>query len=109
MRLTCGKLLLQRDWKDWQDSEFLQLDQYFTQGMFSNPCATLLMRLSLPWSGLTTLKSSMGERRHGAPVAVLPALAWFASLTKLMLTAWSKLFLPILSHCSCKKPLDLWG
>jgi hypothetical protein len=39
MQLTHGKLLKQRDWQDWQDSEFLQLDQYYTQGMFGDPCA----------------------------------------------------------------------
>jgi hypothetical protein len=35
MRLTRGKLLKQHDWEEWQASEFLQLDQYDTQGMFS--------------------------------------------------------------------------
>ncbi len=30
MKLTRGKLLHQDDWTDWQDSEFLQLDQYDT-------------------------------------------------------------------------------
>jgi hypothetical protein len=39
MQLTHGKLLKQSDWQDWQDLEFLQLNQYFTQGMFGNPCA----------------------------------------------------------------------
>jgi hypothetical protein len=39
MHLTQGKLLKQQDWHNWQDSEFLQLDQYFTQGMFGDPCA----------------------------------------------------------------------
>jgi hypothetical protein len=33
MKLTRGKLLQQDDWTDWQDLEFLQLDQYNTQGM----------------------------------------------------------------------------
>ncbi len=37
MRLTQGKLLKQDDWHDWQDSEFLQLDQYNAQGMFGDP------------------------------------------------------------------------
>jgi hypothetical protein len=39
MQLTQGKLLKQNDWHDWQDSEFLQLDQYFSQGMFGDPRA----------------------------------------------------------------------
>jgi hypothetical protein len=37
MRLTRGELLKQDDWHDWQDSEFLQLDQYNAQGMFGDP------------------------------------------------------------------------
>jgi hypothetical protein len=40
MKLTCGKLIQQTDWSDWQDSEFLQLNQYDSQGMFGNPVAT---------------------------------------------------------------------
>jgi hypothetical protein len=39
MKLTRGKLLQQDDWTDWQDSEYLQLDQYNTQGMFGTPVA----------------------------------------------------------------------
>ncbi len=34
MGLTRGKLLKQADWSDWQNSEYLQLDQYDAQGMF---------------------------------------------------------------------------
>jgi len=37
MHLTRGRLLKQDDWTDWQDSEFLQLDQYDSQGMFGDP------------------------------------------------------------------------
>jgi hypothetical protein len=37
MHLTCGKLLKQTDWQDWQHSKWLQLDQYFAQGMFGVP------------------------------------------------------------------------
>jgi hypothetical protein len=37
MRLTRGRLLKQTDWNKWQDSEFLQLDQYDKQQMFGNP------------------------------------------------------------------------
>ncbi len=39
MKLTRGKLLRQDDWADWQESEYLQLDQYDSQGMFGNPVA----------------------------------------------------------------------
>jgi hypothetical protein len=39
MKLTQGKLLQQDDWTDWQDSEYLQLDQYDTQGMIGTPVA----------------------------------------------------------------------
>jgi hypothetical protein len=37
MRLTCRKLLKQSDWTDWKESEYLQLNQYFNQGMFGTP------------------------------------------------------------------------
>jgi hypothetical protein len=37
MRLTRGKLLKQPDWTDWQESEYLQLNQYHNQGMFGKP------------------------------------------------------------------------
>ena len=37
MKLTRGKLLRQDDWSEWQTSEFLQLDQYDSQGMFGSP------------------------------------------------------------------------
>ena len=37
MRLTRGKLLKQPDWGDWQESEYLQLNQYYDQGMFGIP------------------------------------------------------------------------
>ncbi len=37
MQLTCGKLLKQSDWTDWQESEYLQLNQYSDQGMFGTP------------------------------------------------------------------------
>ena len=36
-RLTRGKLLKQHEWEEWQESEFLQLDQYDAQGMFGSP------------------------------------------------------------------------
>ena len=39
MKLTQGKLLCQEDWSDWQDSEYLQLDQYDSQGMFGDRVA----------------------------------------------------------------------
>jgi hypothetical protein len=37
MRLTRGKLLKQPDWNEWQESEYVQLDQYDAQGMFGSP------------------------------------------------------------------------
>jgi hypothetical protein len=37
MRLTCGPLLKQDDWSDWQHSEYLQLNQYADQGCFRAP------------------------------------------------------------------------
>jgi hypothetical protein len=37
MRLTRGRLLKQDDWLDWQQSEFLQLNQYADQNFFGDP------------------------------------------------------------------------
>jgi hypothetical protein len=39
MKLTHGKLLQQDDWSDWQELEYLQLNQYDAQGMFGQPVA----------------------------------------------------------------------
>jgi hypothetical protein len=39
MKLTHRTLLRQDDWCDWQESEFLQLDQYDAQNMFGSPVA----------------------------------------------------------------------
>ena len=36
-KLTRGKLIRQDDWNEWRDSEWLQLDQYYEQGMFGDP------------------------------------------------------------------------
>ena len=36
-KLTQGKLLKQNDWNDWQQSEWLQLDQYYSQCIFDEP------------------------------------------------------------------------
>ena len=40
MKLTRGKLLQLSDWDDWQESEYLQLNQYHSQGMFGDPVLT---------------------------------------------------------------------
>jgi hypothetical protein len=37
MKLTRGKLLKQTNWNDWQESEYLQLNQYYDQVMFGQP------------------------------------------------------------------------
>jgi hypothetical protein len=37
MHLTRSKLLKQDDWTDWQQFKFLQLNQYYDQGMFGAP------------------------------------------------------------------------
>ncbi len=37
MKLTRNKLLKQDDWIDWQELQYLQLDQYDAQGMFGIP------------------------------------------------------------------------
>ena len=47
MKLTRGKLLKQPDWHEWHDSEYLQLDQYYDQGMFGSPQLFGHMQLKL--------------------------------------------------------------
>jgi hypothetical protein len=42
IQLTQGKLLKQPDWNEWQASEFLQLDQYDSQGIVGAPVAVSL-------------------------------------------------------------------
>ncbi len=37
MKLTHGKLIKQPNWNEWLASEYMQLDQYEAQGMFSDP------------------------------------------------------------------------
>jgi hypothetical protein len=39
MHLTRGRLLKQDDWKDWQNLEYLQLNQYWDQGCLGMPTA----------------------------------------------------------------------
>jgi len=41
MKLTRGRLLKHEDWPDWQQSEFLKLDQYDGQGIFGTPIQAL--------------------------------------------------------------------
>ena len=50
MKLTRGKLLRQDDWNDWQDSEYMQLNQYDSQGMFSEPVANDAAVFHLVWT-----------------------------------------------------------
>jgi hypothetical protein len=37
MKLTCGCLLKGPDWDEWQESEYLQLNQHDKQGVFGIP------------------------------------------------------------------------
>jgi hypothetical protein len=36
-KLTRGKLLKTKEWNEWRDAEWLQLEQYYSQGMFGDP------------------------------------------------------------------------
>jgi len=75
MRLTRGKLLKQHDWEEWQESKFLQLDQYDTQGMFGLPVMIDQMRLYSIRCGHMLSKRWMVERRQGGHVKVHPVRA----------------------------------
>jgi hypothetical protein len=37
MKVTQGKFLKQSNWNNWQDLEYLQLNQYYNQGTFGTP------------------------------------------------------------------------
>jgi len=50
MKLTRGKLLQQNDWTDWQDSEYLQLNQYDARGMFGTPVVEKDAIFHLVWT-----------------------------------------------------------
>lgn len=51
-KLTRAALLKGTDWEDWQNSEFAQLDQYDSQGMFGTPVNATgdLSVFNLVWS-----------------------------------------------------------
>jgi formate-dependent nitrite reductase cytochrome c552 subunit len=36
-KLTHGKLLKTPEWDEWKKAKWLQLDQYYDQGMFGDP------------------------------------------------------------------------
>ena len=84
MKLTRGKLLRQDDWTDWQDSEFLQLDQYAAQGMFGALVKAskddAIFHLVWPYA----IKWLMSAKRLAVYAAALRAPVWFGSRPKLM-------------------------
>jgi hypothetical protein len=53
MKLTWGKLLKGPDWDEWQSSEYLQLNQYHTQGMFGTP----MLVDEEPWMGTSNCQA----------------------------------------------------
>jgi hypothetical protein len=72
MKLTCGKLLKQADWNNWQESKYLQLNQYQDQGVFGLPQTVdtdtaifpLVWRYNVKAQGIRRLqKSTMRMRR----------------------------------------------
>ncbi len=95
MKLTRGKLLQQSDWQDWQESEYLQLNQYNSQGMFGSPIATKDgdAIFHLVWTD--GRKLGVFVRAPPAPVRSLFSL-------KHMRTAWNKL-VPVCSMRSQRR------
>ena len=65
MKLTRGKLLQQQDWNDWQESEYLQLNQYEDQGMFVQPTAVLKDNavFHLVWTYKYNIKAVDGRKK----------------------------------------------
>ena len=87
MKLTRGKLLSQDDRTDWQDSEYLQLDQYDAQGMFGNPVLSQEgdAIFHLVWT--YAIKAVTVERKLAASATVRHDLVPYKFSMKLMLTA----------------------
>ena len=90
MRLTRGKLLKQPDCDDWQESEYLQLNQYFDQGMFGTPQLVDDRPLCFALSGRTSSKCWMDERKLALRVMVHPVRARLAFWMKPMPTVLTK-------------------
>lgn len=72
--LTRGRLMKRPDWNDWLNSEYLQLDQYETQNMFSEPTSlptdmTNVNVLPMIWTYLTKTCGRKKARcvANGAP------------------------------------------
>jgi hypothetical protein len=63
MHLTRGKLLKQSDWKEWQESEYLQLDQYYNQGMFGTPKPFSNDDTVIPLVWVYTIKALDGRKK----------------------------------------------
>jgi hypothetical protein len=66
MKLTRGKLINRDDWLNWQDSEFLQLNQYDAQGMFGDPvdAGDDHAIFHLVWTYVINSLSAMDGRDH---------------------------------------------
>jgi hypothetical protein len=83
-------LLKQDDWTDWQDSEYLQLNQYDSQGMFGSP---VLVNpddevFHLVWT--YNVKALDGRKKAVASVTALVVRAQSKFSTKPMQTASTK-------------------
>jgi hypothetical protein len=74
MKLTRGKLLQHTGWSDWQDSEYLQLDQYNSHGMFRDPVLTSDgdAIFHLVWTWMAKRKPAVFAERKPAVFAMAP-------------------------------------
>ncbi len=90
MQLTQGKLLKQNDWHDWQDLEFLQLDQYFAQGMFGDLCTVTSDKaiFNLVWT--YNIKALDERKKARCTCDGSPCSGWFGFLTRPMPTVWNR-------------------
>jgi hypothetical protein len=58
----------QPDWSEWQSSEFLQLDNYESQGMFGTPCAPLPGHALFHWVWLYKIKEKENDLKKARAV-----------------------------------------
>jgi hypothetical protein len=85
MKLTRGKLMNQANWTDWQVSEYIQLDQYNTQGMFSNPVTAADDDVIFHLVWMYSIKAVNGWKKPAGSAMGHQDLGLFRFLTKTML------------------------
>ncbi len=74
-KLTRGFLMKQSDWGDWQQAEYLQLDQYDLQHMFGDPAVVSdnSSVFNLVWTNAIMMAPRAGDRSEFSILHMLTA------------------------------------